>query len=364
MIERRMFGSVRLLVTIAMIATFMLTASQGGAASFGQPAKPGTLSTEQWQSWRDRFVTLDGRVIDTANKSISHSEGQGYGLLLSVLALDRATFTRIWTFTHNEMLLRDDGLAVWRWDPDSKPHVTDVNNAADGDILIAYALALGGNLWEVSSWTETSRNMAEAIGQRLVRRVGAHTVLMPGVKGFGPQDRPDGPVLNLSYWIFEALPVLARLAPNTDWKALAASGEGLIRDARFGSAELPADWISLKSAKPALATGFEPRFSYDAVRIPLYLLRAGNNDQALLKPFAKAWGNGTAAPPIFDLAGDKQIGAMDDPGYRMIGAVLQCALDHKPVPTELRSPKLEVYYPATLYLLALSAVAQHYPECL
>lgn len=364
MTKRRMSGRLRLFAAVAVVAAALLPMREGRAASLGEPARPGTLAAERWQPWRDRFVTLDGRVIDTANKNISHSEGQGYGLLLAVLAQDRETFTRIWTFTHNELLLRDDGLAAWRWDPDSKPHVTDINNAADGDILIAYALALGGDLWKVSSWTNTARNMADAIGQRLLRRVGERTVLMPGVKGFGAQDRPDGPVVNLSYWVFEALPVLARLAPNADWQALAGSGRDLIRQARFGSAELPADWISLKAAKPAFADGFEPRFSYDAVRIPLYLLRAGINDRSLLGPFAKAWGDGTAAPPIVDLAGNKTTGSMDDPGYRMIGAMMACALDRKPVPAELRSPKLTAYYPATLYLLALAGIAQHYPECL
>jgi len=364
MTRRRLSGHISLLAALAMTVSSALPLQGAHAVPLGEPARPGTLSAAQWQPWRDRFVTLDGRVIDTANKNISHSEGQGYGLLLAVLAEDRETFTRIWTFTHNELLLRDDGLAVWRWDPDSKPHVTDINDAADGDILIAYALALGGNLWKVPSWTETSRGMAGAIGQRLLHRVGNRIILMPGVKGFGAQDRPDGPVVNLSYWIFEALPVLARLAPNADWEGLVSGGHDLVREARFGDAGLPADWISLKSPKPAPAAGFDPRLGYDAVRIPLYLVRAGVTDRALLEPLAKAWGDGTTSPPIVNLVDGQVTGTMDDPGYRMIGAVLQCALDRKPVPAELRSPRLDVYYPATLYLLALAGVAQHFPECL
>src|SRR5262249_46365417 len=154
----------------------------------------------------------------------------------------------------------------------------------------------------VPSWTETSRTMASAIGQRLVRRAENRTILLPGGKGFGAQDRPHGPIVNLSYWIFEALPVLAHLAPNAHSQAPGASGHDLVREARFGSAALPADWISLKSAKPALATGFEPRFSYDAVRIPLYLVRAGVSDRDLLEPFVKVWGDGAAAPAIVNLA--------------------------------------------------------------
>ncbi len=364
MTRHRLPGNLLLIAAVAASFATMLPMRLGLAASLGEPARPGTLTTQQWQPWRDRFVTLDGRVIDTANKNISHSEGQGYGLLLALLADDRETFTRIWTFTHNELLLRDDGLAVWRWDPDSKPHVTDINDASDGDILIAYALKLGGSKWKVPAWSETSRAMAVAIGQKLVHRAGGHTILLPGVKGFGAQDRPDGPVVNLSYWIFEALPVLAELAPETDWEALSNSGRELVREARFGAAGLPADWISLKSTKPGFANGFEQRFGYDAVRIPLYLVRAGITDRALLEPFAQAWGDGDSAPAIVNLADGQPSGTMDDPGYRMIGAAVQCALNRKPIPAELRSPKLDVYYPATLYLLALAGVAQHFPECL
>ena len=53
-------------------------------------------------------------------------------------------FETIFTFTRVELLIRDDGLAAWRWDPAATPRVTDINNATDGDILIAYALGLAG----------------------------------------------------------------------------------------------------------------------------------------------------------------------------------------------------------------------------
>lgn len=364
MIRGKLPTKVPLVAAMVMAISAFLPMQTSHAASFGEPGRPGTLTTAQWQPWRDRFVTLDGRVVDNANKDISHSEGQGYGLLLATLAQDREAFTRIWTFTHNEMLLRDDGLAVWRWDPAGNPHVTDINDAADGDILIAYALALAGNAWKVPAWTETSRAMAVNIGQKLVRRVGDRTILLPGAHGFGAEDRPDGPVVNLSYWVFEALPELARLAPEVHWEALAASGQSLIREARFGSAKLPADWVSLKSATPAIASGFDERFGYDAIRIPLYLFRAGITDHTVLEPFVQSWSAEDAIPAVIDLKDGQVIATLDDPGYRMIGAALQCALNRRPIPAVLRSPKFDLYYPSTLYLLALAGVAQHYPECL
>ena len=52
-------------------------------AVFG--AYDGTVAESDWAAYRDRFVLADGRVVDDGNGGISHSEGQGYGLLLAVL---------------------------------------------------------------------------------------------------------------------------------------------------------------------------------------------------------------------------------------------------------------------------------------
>jgi endoglucanase len=315
-------------------------------------------------AWRDRFMTTEGRIVDDANNNISHSEGQGYGLLLAVLAQDRAAFASIWGFTKREFLLRDDGLAVWRWDPGSTPHVADVNNASDGDVLIAYSLALAGERWNAPELTAAARDLATAIGRVLVKQTGDRTVLMPAAKGFGSDDRPDGPVVNLSYWIFEALPVLARLAPETDWRALGDSGRELVLAARFGPARLPANWISIHSAAPAPALGFDQLFGYDAIRIPLYLIRAGLGDRSLLEPFARMGAAPSETPAVVNLADGHAANALGDPGYRMIAATVACALERKPIPVSLRTSAPTNYYPSALHLLALAAVAQNYPECL
>ena len=127
-----------------------------------------SISAADWQAYKEHFVESSGRVIDDANGNISHSEGQGYGLLLSYLAGQKSDFDLIWSFTRTELLLRDDGLAVWKWDPAADPHVSDVNNATDGDLLIAYALALAGASWSRTDFTEAAGTIARAIGTEAV----------------------------------------------------------------------------------------------------------------------------------------------------------------------------------------------------
>ena len=37
-----------------------------------------------WRDYTSRHMTPEGAVIDDANEGISHSEGQGYGMVLAV----------------------------------------------------------------------------------------------------------------------------------------------------------------------------------------------------------------------------------------------------------------------------------------
>ena len=154
-----------------------------------------------------------------------------------ISAGDRGTFERIFDFTRNQLLIRDDGLAAWKWDPKANPHIVDVNNASDGDILIAYALGLAGKAWGEPRYTEAATKIATAIGTNLLVEANGRVVLKPGVVGFTPPDRPDGTVVvNPSYWVFEAFPVLKELAPQFAWDELASSGAEIVAAARFGSA--------------------------------------------------------------------------------------------------------------------------------
>ncbi|WP_370877186.1 glycosyl hydrolase family 8 [Kaistia dalseonensis] len=324
----------------------------------------GTISQAAWQVYCERFLDPSGRIIDDANGNISHTEGQGYGLLLALAADDRAGFERIWTFTQTEMLLRNDGLAVWKWLP-TTPHVPDINNASDGDLLIAYALSLAGKAWSDDRYTQAATALAEALGKATVIDERGESLLLPGASGFATKDRADGPVINLSYWIFEALPVMQQLAPDTDWQALARSGLDLLASARFGDAGLPSEWISLHGGKAKPAAGFDPVFGYNALRIPFYLVRAGIDNPDLLAPFSAAWaGAGVNGLPIINVMTNQIDERLTDAGYRMLPALLACVRSGTKIPSELKSFTPTHYYPSTLYLLSISYLAERHAECL
>jgi len=325
----------------------------------------GTISASDWQAYQSRFVEDSGRVIDNANGNISHSEGQGYGLLLAFAAGDRRTFERIWTFTLTEFLIRDDGLAVWKWDPSAKPRVSDPNNASDGDILIAYALARAGAAWQNPRYTTAAQKLARAIGKNAIGHHRDMVFLLPGAEGFGADDRTDGPVVNLSYWIFEAFPTLASLAPEYDWTGLGRAGLALLRQATSGRSNLPADWISIRSRlQPQPANGFPPEFGYNSLRIPLYLLRAGMVEVEWLRTLNQRWSASGEGVAVVNAATGQVRERLTDQGYAALSAALACALDGIPVPEALKTFEPKLYYPSTLYLLSMSLIGEKYPQCL
>jgi endoglucanase len=322
----------------------------------------GTLKAEDWEGYRSRFVEGSGRVVDDANGRISHSEGQGYGLLLALAANDRRTFEQIWTFTKTEFLIRDDGLAVWKWNPSSTPPVQDSNNASDGDILIGYALARAGAAWNEPRFVAAARGLVAAIGKHMLREQGGRLVLLPGASGFTDKDRPDGTVVNLSYWVFEAFPVFATLDPDHDWQRLGKDGLALLAAGTRNAASLPPDWLALpRSGNARPAEGFPPTFGYNALRIPLYLIRAGLTDVPWLKVVRQRWAGGIA---VVDVATGSVQETLPAKGYGMLASLIDCAASSQRLPAEDRTLQPDLYYPSTLKLLALSAVAERYPRCL
>ncbi len=341
-----------------LLAGTMMLALAGEPASAQQPR----ISSEAWAAYKAKFLDPSGRIVDNGNGNISHSEGQGYGLLLAYLAASPADFEQIWYFTRTELLLRNDGLAVWKWDPSATPHVTDTNNASDGDILIAYALALAGSAWNRADYITAATRIAQSTLSETVADFAGRTLLMPGAEGFSAADRDDGPVINPSYWVYEALPVMAALAPSDQWQKLADDGLSLLKAMQFGPRKLPAEWVSLKR-QPQPAEGFDIEFGYNAIRIPLYLARGGVTDRALLTRLKEGM-TANGVPATIDLTTGQPKTELSDPGYEIVNHVVACVLDGTKLPAEALQFAPAYYYPSTLQLLGLAYVGEKHPECL
>ena len=316
-----------------------------------------------WSAYKKRFVRT-GRVIDDVNR-ISHSEGQGYAMLIAVKAGDRIAFDEIWQWTKRELYIDASGLAAWKWDDRSAPKVSDKNNASDGDILIAWALAEAAERWGTMEYREAARDIIRAVGKANVALGPAGLALLPGRIGFSPEDHPDGQVLNLSYWVFPAFERFKVLDTGTDWAAVQASGLKLLRESRFGPLRLPTDWIAIGSGQPAPAKAFPAKFSYNAIRIPLYLTWAKLTQPDLLRPFVGLWNDELNLGPFeVDLPSGSAQQTFGGTGFKAVIATAKCALHQEKLHSSLRKVEPDSYYATTLHILSLIALQERYPECL
>lgn len=361
-------GRIPLRIAMSLLAlTLLIVGATGPATAGAAPSLAGSLGNgEAWRAYKARFVTEQGRVVDTANGGISHSEGQGYGMLLAVAAGDREIFERIWTWTRANLMVRDDQLLAWRWEPDQRPAVADMNDASDGDLLVAWALTEAAEAWHEPAHRVAGRRIAVELGRKLILpRAPQGPLMLPAVAGFSAEERPDGPVVNLSYWIFPAFDRVSLLAPEFDWDGLARSGRRLIAAARFGSGRLPVEWVSLSEAAPRPADGFPVQFGYNALRIPLYLAMAGVADPDLHAPFLALWRKAESGLALIEPETGRVTARLAETGYAAIPALSACASRGTPFPAALMRVRAESenYYPVTLHLLALAALRSRYPAC-
>jgi endoglucanase len=318
-----------------------------------------------WWLYKSMFVE-SGRVVDRSNGDVSHSEGQGYGMLIAVAADDRETFDALWAWTRENLQVRGDRLTAWKWDPHAANRVADSNNASDGDLLIAWALSRAAVKWQDPALADAVRGiLADLKEETVVRHRLYGTLLLPAAKGFTGSPEQSDMVVNLSYWVFPALEELGRVDPSFPADALLASGQRLLKEGRFGGSYLPADWLSIGENGLRPAKAFPSVFGYEAVRIPLYTAWMGGAPLALLEGLQTRWNeNGENVMHVMDLDTSASLTSMPDPGYRAVSHLLSCSLGRAGEPPVMPPFEPTEYYPSTLHLLSIIAISERYPSCL
>ncbi|MDX8398334.1 MAG: glycosyl hydrolase family 8 [Mariprofundaceae bacterium] len=303
---------------------------------------------DKWDLYKSHFLNQDGSIVDAVNGSIRHSEGQGVGMLFAAAYNDRESFDRIWVWTKKHLQVREnDALLAWRWQPKA-PHVTDYNNASDGDILVAWALLRAYEKWSDETYLKASQTLLHDIQRLLVVYHQGRMLLLPGQQGFM---KPEGDMVNLSYWIFPAFVAFQDIEPNDlVWTGLIQSGLKLTSEAGFGVWKLPPDWLMVgETLYPAQA--FPKRFGLDAVRIPLYLQWAGYSEHQTVLSVRHFWQQftGLGAWPEWASLEDSHVHMADQvPGLQAVASYL---MPTKELVRPIDWEKAE-YYQMTLVLMS------------
>ena len=259
-----------------------------GALPLGPASASAQARRRNWIVFRDRFVAPDGRVVDTGNGGISHTEGQGWAMLLAATMDDRATFHLVHAWTRRHLSRPGDALFSWRFRPGARPPVDDPNNATDGDLYIAWALVRASMRWQDPALLAAAGAIGRDVLRLLTREHGGQLLLLPGAHGFEDARRF---VVNPSYLVLPAFAALDQAAPDPRWRQLASDGLRLLREARFGRWGLAPDWLAVSRPDGRLspADGWPPRFSYDAVRVPLLLAWGGHRTAPAAQAALRFW---------------------------------------------------------------------------
>jgi len=318
-----------------------------------------------WEHFKLKFISEDGRVIDTGNGNVSHSEGQGLGMLFAVAHDDQITFNKVWQWTKTNLDLREDGLFVWQWVPDKENHTEDFGSATDGDIFIAWAMARAAEKWKNPSYLEIAKSIVKAIRTQLVVEIDGDTLLLPGPV-WPRRDRHT--TINLSYWIYPAFQEFSKIDASPQWEKLIQTGIDLIRHAQFGAWDLPADWMAIKNdGSFSQVEEFPFVFGYEAVRIPLYYLWGGYNQKDLLRVFQAFWAateKGSKLVTMLGLATDSVIQQEAVLAYRAVSDLVECAISQKPASFVGKSlSDYDDYYSSAIYLIAQLVVEERMPYC-
>jgi endoglucanase len=230
-------------------------------------ANPGS-----WDYFVDHFVTPEGRVVDIFQNRISHSEGQGYGMLLAVTYKDAKTFDLLWDWTRSHLQVRrSDALSVWSWGkrPTGELAPIDYNNASDGDVCIAWALLLAHERWNRSDYLEQATRIIQSIRCFLLLDRYGFTVLLPGYYGYVDK---EAVTLNPSYWILPAYRLFGRFDDRLLWERAHADALRLMQAGSKKGSDMIPDWLQLDKDGVIIAPGRPPRFSYEAIRVVLFLV--------------------------------------------------------------------------------------------
>lgn len=324
-------------------------------------AQVAAMDQALWESYRERFISSDGRIIDKANRQISHSEGQGYGMILAVSADDRATFEKIWQWTRNNLQVRGkDRLLAWSWGQrlNGEWNVLDLNNATDGDLLVAYALLKAGERWNDPALRSEAVNLVQDIKKHVTVNAGEIPVLMPGYYGF---DKEQGLVLNLSYYVYPALEAFARFDDQNLWSRIIRGGLNLLDRACRPPWNTPPDWIFVRGDSVDVYKERSPRFGYEAIRVPLYLAWAGHHDALRRWAPILDWFERTGTLPLWIDVVDSAISLTDAPGgFYAVWAVVARSIGRPKTAEDLwvrareKVPQeKDDYYSTSLFLLSL-----------
>ena len=316
-----------------------------------------------WKTYKDHFISEDGRVIDYYQDQVSHSEGQSYGMILAVEHNDKELFNKILDWTNNNLNVREDNFLAWKWGKrqNGKWDVVDYNNATDGDVLFAYALLLAHQKWGDDSYKASALKIIKEVRGKLTYNWQGNSFLLPGYYGF---IKPGGAVINPAYFIYPAYRLFSEVDDKDFWDKIYKDSYRVLNKASFSTLNLPPDWMILKDSGISVFSDRSKNFGYEAIRVPLYISMDKKTDFPQgIKEILKMYEKIGYIPLSVNLIDDSFSLKTAPGGFYAVFSLAAKAIGEQAVSDKLINEAKEKlinekddYYSYTLYLLAEATI--------
>jgi len=255
----------------------MMVAACGGAT----PDRLPWVLQASWTSYRQQFISPEGRVVLQERGGGTISEAQAYALLRALWADDQETFVRVyrWTKTHlSREATHGDHLLAWQWGKktDGSWGILDANTASDADLDYALALLLASRRgWQgppgLPDYLAEARQVAQDILAKEVLELPDGTLLLaPG--NWHAKSPPY--LINPSYFFPAAYRAFAQAGFDPRWGRLHADAYPFLRRLTQSLGDTPGvglvpDWVLVAgdgklSAPPERSS----HYGWEAVRLP------------------------------------------------------------------------------------------------
>lgn len=306
------------------------------------------ILNHSWQTYRQRFIQPDGRVIDREDRDRSISEGQAYAMLRAVLIDDTEVFARVLTWAEDNLRYyntldgeRPNSLWAWQWGrrDDDSWGILDDNFASDADIDAITALILASRRWNQPDYLTLAQqkledlwNYSTLVTVSLDDQSVSKRYLLPGPMAAFVQHSNQKVYLNPSYMAPYAFRLFAQVDPERDWMSLVESSYSLLEiSAQLSTAQLPSDWVVLDTRHGQVAAAnsnsLQSVYGFDAYRVWWRLKldqiwfnepRAKTYLQAHSKFLVDLWHSHRSIPARIDALGEPDVGYESTAQYAML----------------------------------------------
>lgn len=257
--------------TLASFIIFLLfiSCSENSQNSYAYGTLPSNLKAEQIEKiyaiWKNKYVTAEGctegaKRILFDDMSHTVSEGIGYGMLITAMMKDKATFDAFYAYYNSH--LDPNGLMHWKIDANGKR--AGDNAATDADVDVAYALLLAHKLIGDEHYLAEAKKIIALIKKHMVEP--ATYVLKAGDAWGGSM------TTNPSYFAPAYFKVFAEVTNDDFWNKVSDTCYEILFKSWNPTTGLVPDWCKADGTTPADNVSWAKyggkNYYYDAARTP------------------------------------------------------------------------------------------------